>query len=58
VVNQKNAKSRKSFTFVEIVFQISVIGILLAILLPGMNPMRLAATSVKDMSNLKNIAKG
>jgi hypothetical protein len=58
VVRQKNAKSKKSFTFVEIVFQISVIGILLAILLPGMNPIKLAAISVKDMSNLKNIAEG
>jgi hypothetical protein len=58
VVTQKNAKSKKSFTFVEIVFRISVIGILLAILLPGMNPIKLAATSVKDMSNEKNIAEG
>jgi prepilin-type processing-associated H-X9-DG protein len=50
-------KSRKSFTLVEIVFTISIIGILLAILLPAMSAIKLSAQKVKDVSNLKKIAE-
>jgi hypothetical protein len=53
---RKNAKS-KSFTLVEIVFTISIIGILLAILLPAMSAIKLSAQKVKDVSNLKKIAE-
>jgi type II secretory pathway pseudopilin PulG len=42
---------------VEIVFTISIIGILLAILLPAMSAIRLSAKKVKDVSNLKKIAE-
>ncbi|MDR2812632.1 MAG: hypothetical protein LBB05_02485, partial [Puniceicoccales bacterium] len=45
------------FTLVEIVFTISIIGILLAILLPAMSAIKLSAQKVKDVSNLKKIAE-
>jgi prepilin-type processing-associated H-X9-DG protein len=47
----------KSFTLVEIVFTISIIGILLAILLPAMSAIKLSAQKVRDISNLKKIAE-
>ncbi|MDR1366915.1 MAG: type II secretion system GspH family protein, partial [Puniceicoccales bacterium] len=50
-------KKKKSFTLVEIVFTISIIGILMAILLPAMSAAKLAAKKVKDVSNLKKIAE-
>jgi prepilin-type processing-associated H-X9-DG protein len=55
---QEYRKSKsKSFTLVEIVFTISIIGILLAILLPAMSAIKLSAQKVKDVSNLKKIAE-
>jgi hypothetical protein len=42
---------------VEIVFTISIIGILLAILLPAMSAIKLSAQKVRDVSNLKKIAE-
>ncbi|MDR1906926.1 MAG: prepilin-type N-terminal cleavage/methylation domain-containing protein, partial [Puniceicoccales bacterium] len=36
-------RKRKSFTLVEIVFTVSIIGILLAILLPAMSAIKLSA---------------
>ncbi|MDR1303460.1 MAG: type II secretion system GspH family protein [Puniceicoccales bacterium] len=48
---------KKSFTLVEIVFTISIIGILLAVLLPAMSAIKLGAKKVRDMSNLKRIAE-
>jgi prepilin-type processing-associated H-X9-DG protein len=47
----------KSFTLVEIIFTISIVGILFAILLPAMSAIKLSAKKVKDMSNLKKIAE-
>ncbi|MDR2812208.1 MAG: prepilin-type N-terminal cleavage/methylation domain-containing protein [Puniceicoccales bacterium] len=55
--NTGKSKS-KSFTLVEIVFTISIIGILLAILLPAMSAIKLSAQKVRDVSNLKRIAEG
>jgi prepilin-type processing-associated H-X9-DG protein len=42
---------------VEIVFTISIIGILLVILLPAMSAIKLSAQKVRDVSNLKKIAE-
>jgi prepilin-type processing-associated H-X9-DG protein len=42
---------------VEIVFTVSIIGILLAVLLPAMSAIKLSAKKVKDVSNLKKIAE-
>jgi prepilin-type processing-associated H-X9-DG protein len=53
----KTSNKKKSFTLVEIVFTISIIGILLAVLLPAMGAIKLGAKKVKDMSNLKKIAE-
>ncbi|MDR1907113.1 MAG: prepilin-type N-terminal cleavage/methylation domain-containing protein [Puniceicoccales bacterium] len=50
-------EKRKSFTLVEIVFTVSIIGILLAILLPAMSAIKLSAKKVKDLSNLQKIAE-
>jgi prepilin-type processing-associated H-X9-DG protein len=50
-------KKKKSFTLVEVVFTISIIGILMSILLPAMNSAKLAAKKVKDVSNLQKIAE-
>jgi uncharacterized membrane protein len=46
----------KSFTLLEIVFTIVIIGILRAIFLPAMSSIKLAVQKVKDQSNLKTIA--
>ncbi|MDR1366600.1 MAG: prepilin-type N-terminal cleavage/methylation domain-containing protein [Puniceicoccales bacterium] len=54
---RESVKSKKSFTLVEVIFTISIIGILLAILLPAMDAIKFAARKVKDMSNLKKIAE-
>ncbi|MDR2812555.1 MAG: prepilin-type N-terminal cleavage/methylation domain-containing protein, partial [Puniceicoccales bacterium] len=53
----KGKSKSKSFTLVEIVFTISIIGILLAILLPAMSAIKVSAQKVKDVSNLKKIAE-
>jgi type II secretory pathway pseudopilin PulG len=55
LVNIKQ-KRKESFTLVEIVFTIAIIGILLAIFLPAMSTIKLAAQKVKDQSHLKTIA--
>jgi hypothetical protein len=55
--NIKGKEKRKSFTLVEIVFTVSIIGILLAILLPAMSAIKLSAKKVKDVSNLQKIAE-
>jgi prepilin-type processing-associated H-X9-DG protein len=47
---------RQSFTLIEIIFTIAIVGILLAILLPGMSAIKLNAQKLKDQSNLKTIA--
>ncbi|MDR2812550.1 MAG: prepilin-type N-terminal cleavage/methylation domain-containing protein [Puniceicoccales bacterium] len=54
---EKGKSKSKSFTLVEIVFTISIIGILLAILLPAMSAIKLSAQKVRDVSNLKKIAE-
>jgi type II secretory pathway pseudopilin PulG len=55
--NVRSVKSKKrSFTLLEIVFTIVIIGILLAIFLPAMSSIKLAAQKVKDASNLQTIA--
>ncbi|MDR2371647.1 MAG: type II secretion system GspH family protein [Puniceicoccales bacterium] len=54
--NVRNVKN-KSFTLLEIVFTITIIGILLAICLPAMSAIKLNAQKVKDQSNLQTIAK-
>jgi type II secretory pathway pseudopilin PulG len=55
--NVRSVKSKnKSFTLLEIVFAIVIIGILLAIFLPVMSSIKLAAQKIKDQSNLKTIA--
>ncbi|MDR0740443.1 MAG: type II secretion system GspH family protein [Puniceicoccales bacterium] len=54
---RQSVKSKnKSFTLVEIVFTIVIIGILLAIFLPVMSSIKLSAQKLKDASNLKAIA--
>jgi prepilin-type processing-associated H-X9-DG protein len=55
---QESSKKKKSFTLLEIVFTIVIIGILLAIFLPVMSAVKLAAQKVKDQSNLRTIAEG
>jgi prepilin-type processing-associated H-X9-DG protein len=55
--NDKNVKSKsRSFTLLETVFTITIIGILLAIFLPVMSAIKLSAQKLKDASNLKTIA--
>jgi prepilin-type processing-associated H-X9-DG protein len=57
--NVRNVKYKnQSFTLMEIVFTITIIGILLAICLPVMSSIKLSAQKVKDQSNLQTIAKG
>jgi type II secretory pathway pseudopilin PulG len=54
---RQSVKSKnKSFTLLEIVFTIVIIGILLAIFLPVMSSIKLAAQKIKDQSNLRTIA--
>jgi hypothetical protein len=53
---RQNVKN-KSFTLLEIVFTITIIGILLAICLPAMSAIKLSAQKLKDQSNLQTIAK-
>jgi Tfp pilus assembly major pilin PilA len=54
---RQSVKSKnKSFTLLEIVFTIVIIGILLAIFLPVMSSIKLAAQKVKDASNLRTVA--
>jgi prepilin-type processing-associated H-X9-DG protein len=62
-VNESSSKStnvkqkkKKSFTLLEIVFTIVIIGILLAIFMPVISSIKLAAQKVRDVSNLKTIA--
>jgi hypothetical protein len=55
-VLQSVKSKNKSFTLLEIVFTIVIIGILLAIFLPVMSSIKFAAQKVKDQSNLKTIA--
>ncbi|MDR2372420.1 MAG: type II secretion system GspH family protein [Puniceicoccales bacterium] len=55
--NVRNVKIKnQSFTLLEIVFTITIIGILLAICLPAMSAIKLSAQKVKDVSNLQTIA--
>jgi prepilin-type N-terminal cleavage/methylation domain-containing protein/prepilin-type processing-associated H-X9-DG protein len=54
---EKGKSKRRSFTLLEIVFTIVIIGILLAIFLPVISSIKLAAQKVKDQSNLKTIAE-
>jgi type II secretory pathway pseudopilin PulG len=55
--NVRSVKSKnKSFTLLEIVFTIVIIGILLAIFLPVMSSIKLTAQKIKDQSNLRTIA--
>ncbi|MDR0740405.1 MAG: type II secretion system GspH family protein [Puniceicoccales bacterium] len=49
-------KNKKSFTLLEVVFTITIIGILLAIFLPVMSAIKLNAQKLKDTANLKKIA--
>ncbi|MDR2372176.1 MAG: type II secretion system GspH family protein [Puniceicoccales bacterium] len=57
---RQNVRSVKiknqSFTLLEIVFTITIIGILLAICLPIMSAIKLSAQKVKDVSNLQTVA--
>ncbi|MDR2371704.1 MAG: type II secretion system GspH family protein [Puniceicoccales bacterium] len=54
---RQSVKSKnKSFTLLEIVFTITIIGILLAICLPVMSAIKLSAQKLKDASNLQTIA--
>ncbi|MDR2371648.1 MAG: type II secretion system GspH family protein [Puniceicoccales bacterium] len=53
--NVRNVKN-KSFTLLEIVFTITIIGILLAICLPAMSAIKLNAQKLKDQSNLQTIS--
>jgi Tfp pilus assembly protein PilE len=57
--NRKNVKSKKkrSFTLVEVVFTISIIGVLLAILMPAMSAIKLSAQKIQDVSHLKKVAE-
>ncbi|MDR2372115.1 MAG: type II secretion system GspH family protein [Puniceicoccales bacterium] len=45
-------KKKKSFALVEIVFTIVIIGILLAIFLPAMSTVKLAAKNRRRLENL------
>ncbi|MDR0741020.1 MAG: type II secretion system GspH family protein [Puniceicoccales bacterium] len=55
--NVRNVKIKnQSFTLLEIVFTITIIGILRAICLPVMSAIKLSAQKLKDVSNLKAIA--
>jgi hypothetical protein len=56
--NAEKAKGKiKSFTLVEVVFTISIIGVLLAILMPAMSAIKLSAQKIQDVSHLKKIAE-
>ncbi|MDR2372409.1 MAG: type II secretion system GspH family protein [Puniceicoccales bacterium] len=48
-------KNKKSFTLLEVVFTITIIGILLAICLPVMSAIKLSAQKLKDQSNPKKL---
>ncbi|MDR2372444.1 MAG: type II secretion system GspH family protein [Puniceicoccales bacterium] len=55
--NDKTTKCKnQSFTLLEIVFTITIIGILLAIFLPAMSSIKLSAQKLKDASNLQTVA--
>jgi prepilin-type processing-associated H-X9-DG protein len=55
--NIRNVKIKnQSFTLLEIVFTITIIGVLLAICLPAMSAIKLSAQKLKDVSNLQKIA--
>jgi prepilin-type N-terminal cleavage/methylation domain-containing protein/prepilin-type processing-associated H-X9-DG protein len=53
----KGKSKRRSFTLLEVVFTIVIIGILLAIFLPAMSAIKLSAQKMQDVSNLKKIAE-
>ncbi|MDR1366669.1 MAG: type II secretion system GspH family protein [Puniceicoccales bacterium] len=53
--NRKN--KNKSFTLVEVVFTISIIGILMAIIMPAVSSAKLGTQKVRDISNLKKITE-
>ncbi|MDR0741095.1 MAG: type II secretion system GspH family protein [Puniceicoccales bacterium] len=54
----QSVKSKnKSFTLVEIVFTIVIVGILLAIFLPVMSSIKLSAQKIKDVSHFKKITE-
>jgi type II secretory pathway pseudopilin PulG len=55
--NAEKVKSKRSFTLVEVVFTISIIGVLLAILMPAMSAIKLSAQKIQDVSHLKKIAE-
>jgi prepilin-type processing-associated H-X9-DG protein len=57
--DRKNVKSKnkRSFTLVEVVFTISIIGVLLAILMLAMSAIKLSAQKIQDVSHLKKIAE-
>jgi type II secretory pathway pseudopilin PulG len=55
--NAEKVKSKRSFTLVEVVFTISIIGVLLAILMPAMSAIKLSAQKIQDVSHLKKVAE-
>lgn len=48
---------RRAFTLIEIVFVISILGILCALALPGFQTIRMKVRRTQDMANLKKIAE-
>ncbi len=48
---------RRAFTLIEIVFVISILGVLIALALPGFQSIRTKARKTQDMANLKKIAE-
>ncbi|MDR2807055.1 MAG: hypothetical protein LBB11_02780 [Puniceicoccales bacterium] len=54
---QTEREKWNAFSIIEMIFIISIIGILLTILFPAMGTIKLAARKVKDVSHLKKIAE-
>ncbi len=55
-MNRMRMEKRNAFSLMELLITVAVIGVLAALLLPGMNSFRDSAKTAKSLSNLKQMA--